>query len=189
MPNDSQPLDDAELIDPYPTLSLRHQRFVQALIDTNGNQTQAYIKAGYSPEGANVNASRLLANDRAIQLAYERKKVELSVRSQLPREKWLAELKSIGMLSKRQAKQWIASGVKVSLRDKVVGLQTLGKACGWLDEKRTFDSKQLILANVQIIAPHTPNAALEAHLEESSQLGNLTLNVTPQPPKLSEEHS
>jgi len=40
----------------------RRERFCKELI-IDGNQTQAYIRAGYSPRGANKLAARLMAND------------------------------------------------------------------------------------------------------------------------------
>src|SRR5690242_18702134 len=44
-------------------LSPRHERFVAALLK-DGNATQAYIRAGYSPRGAQPSASRLLRDPR-----------------------------------------------------------------------------------------------------------------------------
>jgi phage terminase small subunit len=45
-----------------PTLTPREHAFVVAYLETH-NATQAYIKAGYSPKGANANAARLIAKD------------------------------------------------------------------------------------------------------------------------------
>lgn len=45
-----------------PTLTPREHAFVAAYLETH-NATQAYIKAGYSPKGANANAARLIAKD------------------------------------------------------------------------------------------------------------------------------
>jgi len=44
---------------PLPPLSPRHERFVLEYL-RDGNATQAYIRAGYSPRGAQPSASRLL---------------------------------------------------------------------------------------------------------------------------------
>jgi phage terminase small subunit len=40
----------------------RHERFVQ-LVASGMSATKAYVEAGYAEQGANVNASRLIAND------------------------------------------------------------------------------------------------------------------------------
>jgi len=44
-------------------LSPRHERFVAEFLK-DGNATQAYIRAGYSPRGAQPSASRLLRDPR-----------------------------------------------------------------------------------------------------------------------------
>lgn len=43
-------------------LSVKQQRFADEYI-ISGNATEAYVKAGYKPKGANANAARLIAND------------------------------------------------------------------------------------------------------------------------------
>jgi phage terminase small subunit len=49
--------------DPTTPLSPRHERFVQEFLK-DGNATQAYLRAGYSPRGAQQSASRLLRDPR-----------------------------------------------------------------------------------------------------------------------------
>src|SRR5260221_14532478 len=44
-------------------LSPRHERFVAEFLK-DGNATQAYIRAGYAPRGAQPSASRLLRDPR-----------------------------------------------------------------------------------------------------------------------------
>lgn len=45
----------------------RHELFCQNLVG-GMSQTQAYVDAGYSSDGANANAARLIANDSNIKL-------------------------------------------------------------------------------------------------------------------------
>ncbi|MCW5744295.1 MAG: terminase small subunit [Alphaproteobacteria bacterium] len=49
--------------EPTPPLSPRHERFVLEFLK-DGNATQAYVRAGYSPRGAQPSASRLLRDPR-----------------------------------------------------------------------------------------------------------------------------
>ena len=46
------------------SLSPRHERFVAEFL-RDGNATRAYVRAGYSPRGAQPSASRLLRNPRS----------------------------------------------------------------------------------------------------------------------------
>lgn len=79
--------------DPYPRLSPRHQRFIDALIANGGNQKQAYLSAGYasSPESAAPDASRLLT-DANVRLAYELRLADLAARAHVSQEQLLASL-------------------------------------------------------------------------------------------------
>jgi len=55
-------------------LSPKQEKFVQEYLKT-GNATQSYISAGYSPNGADVSASRLLGNASIQQRLEELKKI------------------------------------------------------------------------------------------------------------------
>lgn len=55
------------------------------------NATQAYIRAGYSEEGANTNASRLISNDR-IQALIARFARDRSTRMQISADQVLSQL-------------------------------------------------------------------------------------------------
>lgn len=63
-------------------LSARHQRFVDEYIIDN-NATQAYIRAGYSPNGAKGHASRLVAIGsvkEAVTLAQQKRGERLQIK-------------------------------------------------------------------------------------------------------------
>lgn len=79
--------------DYYAQLNLRQQRFVDAYVANGGNGTQAYLAAGYSPEGADDNASHLLADNYRISHAISVKRAELSARAALTREQYVADLR------------------------------------------------------------------------------------------------
>ena len=73
-------------------LNDRQRAFVREyMIDLNA--TQAYIRAGYSPKGANAKAARLIANDR-IQAELRKAKAEAAERNEVNQDdviQWLLE--------------------------------------------------------------------------------------------------
>ena len=86
------------------SMTPKQQRFVdEYLIDLNGKQ--AAIRAGYSPETAEVQASRLLSNAKvasAVSLAMEKR----AERTGITADKVLAELAKIGFADIRKAIRW-----------------------------------------------------------------------------------
>ena len=90
-------------------LKPRHRRFVEEyLIDLNG--TQAAIRAGYSPKGADVTAVRLLANAR---IAAEVAKAQAlrSRRTGISQDRVVRELARIAMGDLRRLVRWGEGGV------------------------------------------------------------------------------
>jgi phage terminase small subunit len=84
-------------------LDPRHQRFVQEyLVDLNG--TQAAIRAGYSANTANEQASRLLANVK-IQEAVEEAQRKLQDKLEINAERVIQKLATIAMADPRELVQ------------------------------------------------------------------------------------
>ena len=135
----------------YNKLSAKRQRFVdEYCVDFNG--TQAAIRAGYSPNSANMQAARLLANDN-IRKALDEKRLEIAESSKLKVSDVIDELRNIAFSDITQvvsfsaakakvkssrkltedAKKTIASvsqtqaGLTVKLHDKVKALELLGR--------------------------------------------------------------
>ena len=135
----------------YNKLSAKRQRFVdEYCIDFNG--TQAAIRAGYSPNSANMQAARLLANDN-VRKALDEKRLEIAEISKLKTSDVIDELKKIAFSDITQvinfnnsrakikssrklsedAKKTIASvsqtqnGLTIKMHDKVKALELLGR--------------------------------------------------------------
>ena len=95
----------------------RQERFVaEYLVDLNG--TQAAIRAGYSPNGADVQASRLLGNAKvkaAIDAARaaQLKRTELTADWTLERIKWIAGADARGVM------KWGPGGVVLRDSDEI----------------------------------------------------------------------
>ena len=78
---------------------IRRQRFVEEyLIDLNA--TQAAIRAGYSSNGANVQAVRMLA-DATVSAAVAKGRANLAAKAQVSAEEIVAELKKLGFSNMR----------------------------------------------------------------------------------------
>ena len=135
LPPDATRLATPDLLpapDYYAQLNPRQQRFVDAYVANGGNGKQAYLSAGYSPEGADDNASHLLADNYRISHAISVKQAEFSARSAISQERIAEEIMSVGLLS---IDEIISRGAKGILRvtDKLKALELLGK---W---KRMFE--------------------------------------------------
>lgn len=92
--------------------------FVEAYADSPGNQTQAAIKAGYSPHSAKQRASELLAREdvqRAIR--------EHQERVWTPRQ--IDKPEVIGRLAD------IVRSTEASDKDRVEAARTIGRFMGW----------------------------------------------------------
>jgi phage terminase small subunit len=78
-------------------LSTRHQRFVAEYLQ-DGNATQAYIRAGYKPRGAQGNASKLLHQPH-IEAAVEAGRARMAESLQVTAERISAEYAKIAFAS------------------------------------------------------------------------------------------
>jgi len=81
----------------------QQERFIEHYIENGGNATQAAIDAGYSENGANRQASRLLTNVD-IYNEVERRKSEILGRLKLDAFNRIALLKDMAFANKTQAK-------------------------------------------------------------------------------------
>lgn len=82
-------------------LNPRQQRFIaEYLVDLNG--TQAAIRSGYSPKGAEVSAHRLLRDARVI-AEIEAGRQKLAERTGITQERVLAEIARLAFLDIRKA--------------------------------------------------------------------------------------
>ena len=85
-------------------LTAKQERFVaEYLIDLNA--TQAAIRAGYSKNGANRQASQLLSNID-IQAAVAKAKAKRDKRTEITQDKVVAELAKLGFYDIRKAVRW-----------------------------------------------------------------------------------
>jgi len=154
--------------DYYAMLSPRHQRFVDGIV-AGLSQTQAYIQAGYSPDGASANASLLIANHSKIALALEQQRGLLSARSAYSREQFIADLKALveadgaemfdgesfdirkpakWPLPLRRLLQGIEQsprGLKVRLSDRMKARELLGRALGFFEQESRGSQFVLII--------------------------------------------
>ena len=159
--------------DYYAQLNLRQQRFVDAYVANGGNGTQAYLSAGYSPEGAQENASHLLADNYMISHAISVKQAELSARSAISQERIAEEIMSVGLLS---IDEIISRGAKGILRvtDKLKALELLGK---W---KRMFEHEQGQANQFILIIQPPPGADAPRSVGQEIPLApGITLQVPP----------
>ncbi len=77
-----------------PTLeNARHERFCQEYV-VDLNATQAYIRAGYSPNGAEASASKLLTNPKVIERVKELQ-AAVTQRIELTQEKVVSDLEDL----------------------------------------------------------------------------------------------
>lgn len=85
-------------------LNAKQERFVaEYLIDLN--QTQAAIRAGYSPRSAEVQGSRLLSNAN-IKQAVSEAQAKRSKRTELTQDRVVNELARLGFYDIRKAVRW-----------------------------------------------------------------------------------
>lgn len=143
-----EPIDD-----PYPRLKPSHQRFVDRLVEC-GNQTQAYLAAGYSvsPKIAKSEASRLLSTNVNVAQAYAIRKADLAVRAAISQDMVIAELKRVGFVDLTELSKVLRAS------DKVRALQLLGQTLGMFADEKSRDQRQLIL-----------DLSIEQHVEVTQQ--------------------
>ena len=98
------------------SLTPKQLRFVEAyLLEPNG--TQAAISAGYSPNSAAVEASRLLTNPKVVAELAERRRV-LEIKTGITPERVLSELAKLGFSDIRQVVQWRANVTQLDEDDE-----------------------------------------------------------------------
>ena len=144
-PDDTLPVtpDPPPAPDYYSLLEPRQRRFCDCLVANGGNQTQAYIAAGYSPESANANASTLAASP-LVSAAIEQKRAELSARAAISQERIAAELMAVGLLG---IDDILARGAKGILRvtDKLKALEMLAKWKRMFEHEATQGSQFVLI--------------------------------------------
>jgi len=92
-------------------LTPKQKRFaLEYTIDHNG--TQAAIRAGYSANGADVQAVRLLAN-ASVQAAIQRDSEKTARKLEITRERIVAEYAKLAFSDMRKFAKWDASGVEL----------------------------------------------------------------------------
>lgn len=97
-------------------LTDRQARFVEEyLVDLNA--TQAAIRAGYAPDSASVEGSRLLANAK-VGKAVADAKSERSVRTRVTADRVLSELARIGFADIRDAVVWRSNETETGEEDE-----------------------------------------------------------------------
>lgn len=112
-------------------LSDRQQRFVdEYLIDLNA--TQAAIRAGYSPNGAKVQAVRLLSNAN-VAAAVARGKAKAGTKLEITRDRVLKELARIAFSDLRRVVDFGPDGVKLKegselADDDAVAIESVGQS-------------------------------------------------------------
>jgi hypothetical protein len=137
--------------DPYPSLKPSYQRLIDAI--ARGAKPGPAYQAIYGCDlsSATESASRLLSTNVNVARALDIKKAQLASLASFDRQAWLAEVATLAFMSMQDAENWHDRGVKVSVRDKIVALQTAGKACGWLaDAKDTETSQNGLTLNISI---------------------------------------
>lgn len=149
----------------------KQKRFVEEyLVDLNA--TQAYLRAGYSEEGAGQSGFNLLKNTE-IQEAIRKAMQERSARTQITADRVLEELALIGFARTTDVMTWGPNGVnvrnsgelgdaaaavaevsesatkegdiliKVKMHDKQAALVSLGRHLGLFQDKVKHDFGQL----------------------------------------------
>ena len=93
------------------SLTPKRQRFVEEY-PKDLNATQAYIRAGYSQNGAHKLASRLMANGD-IAAAIEQALAERSERTGIEADHVLQRLAAVGLADPRDVVTWSSSGVTI----------------------------------------------------------------------------
>ena len=126
----------------------KHERFAQLVARGDLSATRAYIKCGYSKNGADVSASKLLGNARVSGRIQELQSesaqdCKLSKKQVLD---FLAEVMTTPAGSVHKAHQLCQSfkdtdqANEIRMPDKLAAATQLAKMCGW-NEPEKVDSK------------------------------------------------
>jgi hypothetical protein len=103
-------------------LSPKRTAFVNAYVSNGFNATQAYLSAGYSPEGATANSARLTANDSIKQAVALRVETKASA-AEITLDWLLAQFRGI------------ATNPDEKAADRVAAMRELGKLLGFYIER------------------------------------------------------
>lgn len=171
-------------------LTAKQERFVaEYLIDLNA--TQAAIRAGYSENGANRQASQLLSNID-IQRAIERAKAKRDKRTEITQDRVVAELAKIGFADIRKAVAWGRSPVdQVSENADPNGLGVYPVELvpsDEIDDDTAAAVSEVSLTQTGVkVKMYDKRAALEALLKhvapnDTDDAPSLTINITSEAP-------
>ena len=103
-------------------LTMQQRKFINFYCES-GNATESAIKAGYSPDSAHVQGSRLLSNAK-IKQAIEDKEKEFELASLITKEYVLSQFKNI------------ADDKEEQTQNKIRALENLGKHLGMFTDKQ-----------------------------------------------------
>jgi phage terminase small subunit len=109
-------------------LTMKQRKFVNAYCES-GNATESAIKAGYSPDAAHVQGSRLLKNIK-IQKSIEAKEKEFEMASLITKEKILSEILNI------------AEDKEATRSEKLNALKLLGQHLAMFTDKQIVQTEQ-----------------------------------------------
>lgn len=152
-------------------LTPRQSRFVDEYL-LEPNATQAYIRAGYSANGANTAAARLLSNVR-IQTAIQQRMDDRAKRTQVDADYVLHRLHSIDQLDildivddagnlrplREWPKAWRQSITGLDLQEIMKGdVETVVRKIKWPDKLKTLE----------LIGKHVSVKAFEAEKESGA---------------------
>lgn len=123
-------------------ISEKQKAFVLYLCKDNLSQTDAYIKAGYSPKGARAGAARLLTN---VSVQEYMKKVMKKVE-----DKKIADIKEVMEFYTKvmRGAEKDQFGLDAALRDRLDASKELVKRLEKIDDKNTGDEKVIIINDI-----------------------------------------
>lgn len=122
-------------------LNIRQKKFADYFIQT-GNAKESYLKAGYTAEGnaAEVNASRLLRNDKVLDYIEERNK-ELDAQ-------FIANIEEIKRFWTR-----IVRDEEADLRDRLKASEYIAKTSGAFIERREIQGQGYNKIEIAFVEP------------------------------------
>lgn len=152
-----------------PRLMAKQARFVdEYMIDMNA--TQAAIRAGYSPNNADVTGPRLLGNVGVAE-AIAKRREKLAAKAEITQEMIVAELAKLGFSDIRKAIRW--NGVLVKEEDSPDGGETLVVRTTVSNHVTLIDSADLDDNTAAAIAQISQNATGGISLKMHDKKGAL----------------
>jgi hypothetical protein len=97
----NEDLVGGDLVEVSEKLSDRHELFCKTYVSNGRNATKAYIAVGYSPDGATVSASKLLAKPNVTKRIKELS-APIFEKAQLSLEKILEQVAAVAMFDQRK---------------------------------------------------------------------------------------